>query len=316
MIIAALCFQLSSAFGQQCVALDAPLPLEIPHPRIAERDFVLRPLCDMAPSVALPLPASAATATSPSPSMASLLSRLPVDAAMRRVLPLTRGHHALDKQRRDAAADTRLLWRWGERTFVMGILNATPDSFSDGGVHANLDSAVAAAHRMLADGVDMLDIGGVSTRPGADAVGVHDELARVVPLVRALRSGAHAIRVPISIDTQSAEVARACVAAGADMINDVSAGVADTRMLPTVAELGVPYCAMHMRGTPATMQRAPHTAYGDGSVGEVTRVVRAELAARAEAALRAGVRRWNIILDPGLGACHHGEIWYLLFCPF
>jgi dihydropteroate synthase len=173
----------------------------------------------------------------------------------------------------------------------MGIVNATPDSFSDGGRYHARDAAVAQAERLVAEGADLVDLGGESTRPGAADVPVPEEIARVVPVIAALRS--RGVRVPISIDTRKAEVARAALDAGADLVNDV-AGLADPALARLVAERGVPVVIMHMRGTPADM--AAHAEYGD-----VVAEVIAELAAALARAEAAGVRRDRVILDPGIG---------------
>ncbi len=173
----------------------------------------------------------------------------------------------------------------------MGILNVTPDSFSDGGRFATLDSATDRAERMIAEGADILDIGGESTRPGSEPTSEAEELARVIPVVEALaaRSG-----VPLSIDTRRSAVARAAVAAGATMWNDVTALGGDAGSLPVAAGLGCKVVLMHMRGEPATMQRNPRY---DDVLAEVV----AWLAARADAAMAAGVARERIWLDPGIG---------------
>ncbi len=176
-----------------------------------------------------------------------------------------------------------------DRPRIMGILNVTPDSFSDGGQLPDPAAVVARARAMAAD---ILDIGGESTRPGAEPVPVADEVARVVPAIRALRDAG--IATPISVDTRKAEVAAAALDAGADMVNDVSAGLYDPAMLPLVAARGVPVCLMHARGDPRTMQDDPR--YGD-----VVTEVAAHLSDRADAALAAGVRPEAILLDPGIG---------------
>ena len=175
-----------------------------------------------------------------------------------------------------------------DRARVMGIVNVTPDSFSDGGAHA--DAAIAHGLRLVEEGADLLDVGGESTRPGAAAVPVEEELARVLPVVEALaaRTG-----VPISIDTSKPEVMRAAVAAGAGMINDVCA-LAREGALDAAAELGVPVVLMHMRGEPRSMQEAP--AYDD-LVAEVHRF----LADRIFAAELAGIPRARLVVDPGFG---------------
>ena len=178
------------------------------------------------------------------------------------------------------------------RPLLMGILNVTPDSFSDGGQFVELDAACIAAERMVAEGADIIDIGGESTRPGAHSVDAATQIARVLPVVAALvkRLPAH---IAISIDTRSAEVARALLGAGARIINDVAAGN-DAGMFEAVAEHGGAIVLMHMQGTPATMQQAPH-------YENVVTEVAAFLRARAAAAQAAGIPQDNIALDPGIG---------------
>ena len=173
---------------------------------------------------------------------------------------------------------------------VMGILNVTPDSFSDGGRFTGRDDALREAERMLAEGVDILDIGGESTRPGATGVSAAEELDRVVPVIEAL---AGITGKPVSIDTSKAEVMRAAVAAGAEMINDVRA-LREDGALEAAAELGVPVCLMHMQGQPRTMQQDPD--YAD-VVGEIARF----LEERVAACMQAGISRKRIVLDPGFG---------------
>lgn len=174
---------------------------------------------------------------------------------------------------------------------IMGILNLTPDSFSDGGHHAYGEAAVARGLAMVAAGADILDLGGESTRPGSDPVSVGDEIARVVPVIKALRQAWDGV---ISIDTMKPQVARAAVEAGASLWNDVTALTYAPDSLETAADLGCQLVLMHMRGEPKTMQDAPH--YED-----VVAEVAAELGARAEAAMAAGVARDKIWLDPGIG---------------
>lgn len=187
-------------------------------------------------------------------------------------------------------------WRIGGdlRTFhapmVMGILNTTPDSFHARSRQSTVDEALRTAERMLNDGAAILDIGGASTRPGAEEVPVDVELQRVVPVIAAL--AARFTEALLSVDTYRAAVASAAVEAGAGLVNDIGAGLLDTAMLPTVASLHVPYIAMHMQGTPATMQDAPH--YADVA-GEVTLF----LDQRLNAAHQAGIA--DVVLDPGLG---------------
>ena len=178
------------------------------------------------------------------------------------------------------------------RTAVMGVLNVTPDSFSDGGRFVDTGAAVAHAARLVAQGADLLDIGGESTRPGAPEVPEGDEIQRVVPVITALRAAG--IDTPITIDTRKAAVARAAVQAGASAVNDVSALRHDPRMAETCADLGVPVALMHMRGTPQTMQEAP-------VYGSVVAEVSAWLEARMDAAVAAGIGRHRLCVDPGIG---------------
>ncbi|WP_101925486.1 MULTISPECIES: dihydropteroate synthase [Luteimonas] len=173
---------------------------------------------------------------------------------------------------------------------VMGIVNVTPDSFSDGGAHDTTDAAIAHGLRLAAEGADLLDIGGESTRPGAEAVPIEEELRRVIPVIEGL---ARATAVPISIDTSKPEVMRAAVAAGAGLINDVH-GLRRDGAMAAAAELGVPVVLMHMQGEPGAMQAAPDY---DDVVGEVHRF----LAERIFSAEMAGIDRKRIVVDPGFG---------------
>ena len=177
-----------------------------------------------------------------------------------------------------------------DRPNVMGIVNVTPDSFSDGGDRLNVAAAVRAAQSMT--GADILDIGGESTRPGADYVPDAEEIRRVVPVIKAIREAG--ITTPISIDTRKASVAAASLEAGADLVNDISAGHFDAAMFSLVAEKSVPVCLMHSPPDPKTMQNDPH--YDD-----VCREVYDALEERIEAALASGIPRENIIADPGIG---------------
>ena len=177
-----------------------------------------------------------------------------------------------------------------ERPVVMGIVNVTPDSFSDGGEHATTEAAVAHGRSLAAAGADVLDVGGESTRPGAEEVDAETELARVVPVVEAL-AGDGAV---VSVDTTKAAVARAAVGAGAAIVNDVSAGALDDELLPVVAELGVPYVLMHMLGTPRTMQQDPTY---DDVVADVFRF----LAVQLDRCVEAGIAAEHVLVDPGIG---------------
>ena len=185
-------------------------------------------------------------------------------------------------------------FKWGDRTYIMGVLNVTPDSFSDGGKFHTVDAALAQAARMVAAGADILDIGGESTKPGAVPVDERTELARVIPAIAAIRQHPHLHEIPISIDTTKATVAEAAILAGADIVNDVSGGKFDPQMLPTVGRLGVPYILMHMRGTPATMLQM--TDYGD-VVTEVYNFLQVQI----DRAIECGIDRSHIIIDPGIG---------------
>jgi len=176
------------------------------------------------------------------------------------------------------------------RVLVMGILNVTPDSFSDGGRFDRVETAVAQARRMADEGADILDIGGESTRPGAASVDAAAEIIRVVPVIEAIRAES---ALPISIDTMKAEVMRAAVTAGATMINDVNALRAPDA-LQAAAVLDVPVCLMHMQGEPRTMQRAPH--YED-----VVKELLAFFRERIERCVEAGIERDRLIIDPGFG---------------
>lgn len=211
--------------------------------------------------------------------------------------------------------------RSNRRTTVMAILNVTPDSFSDGGKHSTSDTASLAAlaetvKGFVAAGATVIDVGGQSTAPGRPQVSAEEELARVVPAVKKIRADPAYDAIAISVDTYRASVAAAAMEAGADMINDVSAGDMDADMLPTVARLGATVCLMHMRGTPETMselnqydaaegETAPASSGGGGE--SIIEAVARELLARVEAAEAAGIRRWRIVLDPGLGFAKVGD---------
>jgi len=186
----------------------------------------------------------------------------------------------------------RLLVDFGKRPYIMGVLNVTPDSFSDGGRFLQPQDALEQARRLIAEGADILDVGGESSRPGSDPVTVEEELRRVLPVVEKL---ANESPVPISIDTTKAEVARRALQAGAAMINDISALRFDPRLAEVVAEANVPLCLMHMRGEPKTMQQGP-IVYRD-----LLREIGAFLQDAMERAQAAGIDRDKIILDPGIG---------------
>ncbi len=189
-----------------------------------------------------------------------------------------------------------------DRTLVWGVLNVTPDSFSDGGRWLAREAAVAQGLRLHAQGADVVDVGGESTRPGATRVPLEDELARVLPVVSALAEAG----VVVSIDTMRHAVATAAVAAGAQVVNDVSGGLADPGMLGAVADLRVPYVAMHWRGHSTDME-------GLATYADVVSEVARELEARLAAAVAAGVAERRVVLDPGLGFAKRSEHnWALL----
>lgn len=179
----------------------------------------------------------------------------------------------------------------GERTLIMGILNVTPDSFSDGGQFLDIEEALAHAETMIAEGADIIDVGGESTRPGGEPVSIDEEIRRVVPVIEALTQRT---KVPISVDTTKSEVARAALDAGAAIVNDISALRFDFYIADAVARAGAGLVLMHSRGTPATMHRLPPVA---DIMHEVTHSLRASI----NMAERRGVKRESIAIDPGIG---------------
>jgi dihydropteroate synthase len=186
---------------------------------------------------------------------------------------------------------------WGQRTYLMGILNVTPDSFSDGGQFNTVSAALAQAQAMVAAGADIIDIGGQSTRPGAEQITLTEELDRVLSVLQVIRPE---ISIPISVDTTRADVAKAAVLSGADIVNDISGGTFDAEMLSTVANLDVPIMLMHIRGTPQTMQQ--QTDYQD-LIGDIYSF----LSQQINAAIAAGIQHEKIIIDPGIGFAKNYE---------
>jgi dihydropteroate synthase/2-amino-4-hydroxy-6-hydroxymethyldihydropteridine diphosphokinase len=265
--------------------------LVIPHCRLQEREFVLAPLIDLAGRDLKPPKATEDLALTPEnvnhATLGDLLDDLVVsrqkessdEPSTTRLIPLPRGRSLLFDQ-----------------TLIMGILNVTPDSFSDGGKWtSSVDKSVERAMEMVDEGATIIDIGGESTRPGAKEIHVEEQIARTVPVIQAIRKRSK--DVVLSIDTRHADVARAAVEAGADIVNDVSAGTFDPDLLSVVAEKGVPIIMMHSRGTPESMQSL--TNYDDEG-GVVEGVIEA-LLERSRAAEEAGIPRWMQILDPGIG---------------
>jgi dihydropteroate synthase len=180
---------------------------------------------------------------------------------------------------------------WGKRTYIMGILNVTPDSFSDGGQFNTLETALIQAKILINSGADIIDIGGQSTRPGSQQISFEEELNRVIPIIKLLRQETS---IPISIDTTRASVADAAIEAGADLVNDVSGGTFDSQMFAVVAKLKVPIILMHIRGNPQTMQQL--TDYTD-LIEEVIQWLNIQL----NLAMEAGIKRSHLIIDPGIG---------------
>ena len=178
-----------------------------------------------------------------------------------------------------------------ERTLIMGILNVTPDSFSDGGQFDSVDQALAHAEQMISEGADIVDVGGESTRPGGEPVSVEEEIRRVVPVVEAL---SERFSTPVSVDTTKSEVARAALDAGAAIVNDISALRFDFYVADAVARAGAGLVLMHSRGTPATMHRLP-------PVADIMEEVTSSLRASINMAERRGVARESIVIDPGIG---------------
>ncbi|CAG8656755.1 13796_t:CDS:2, partial [Cetraspora pellucida] len=247
--------------------------LVIPHPSMCEREFVLRPLCDIAKRFEHPKLYKTCE---------QLLSQhlkspnYDKNNIVRKVLPIQNSK-----------------WIWNSKTYIMGVINVTPDSFSDGGQFYSVESAVSHAEKLVAEGADILDIGGMSTKPNADEIPVEEELARVIPVIQAIRSKGMT-DIPISIDTYRAAVAEKAIAAGANLINDVSGGHLDPDMYRIMAKTNIPICLQHMRGNSKTMLKL--TQYED-----IITDICSELFERVERAIEAGVKRWNIIIDPGIG---------------
>ncbi|KAI0008788.1 Dihydropteroate synthase [Xylariaceae sp. FL0662B] len=259
--------------------------LKIPHIGIAEREFVLRPLAELIPHKSI-------DSSKPWKLIQDYLNELPLlSEPLSTLTPICTTVRPLNAL------------KLARKTHLMAILNITPDSFSDGGIHTpdSLRDTVLAFAR---SGATMIDIGGQSTAPGKLEVSAEEEISRVLPVIELIRSLPETRDVAISIDTYRASVAEAAVCAGADIVNDVSAGLLDPDMLPTMARLGKTVCLMHMRGNPSTMSKL--NSYPDDGGGLIAAIAR-ELLERVAAAEAAGVRRWRVILDPGLGFAKVGE---------
>lgn len=314
--------------------------LTIPHAGIPERDFVLRPLAEWVSPRRLfiaihhgatrltrnnrLIPSKAIYPSNPWKFTQDYLNELPPsNPPLTTLTPLSASHPPLQAHKPD------------RKTHVMAILNMTPDSFSDGGSHTSPASSPLAdtIRHFVASGATMIDVGGQSTAPNRPEVSAQEELSRVLPAIKLIRSLPESKDILISVDTYRASVAEAAVIAGADIINDVSAGAMDADMLPTMARLGKTVCLMHMRGTPATMSSlndygtsvgstsngstgnastSTSTSRGSGDKGNsndggLVPTIAKELLARVQAAEAAGIRRWRIILDPGIGFAKVGE---------
>ncbi len=255
--------------------------LTIPHKLMLEREFVLRPLADLIPQERLPRPHNTR-------SIAAHLAALDKEASNGRALAVTQLAPNLPPSR--ASNSER-------QTLVMAILNVTPDSFSDGDMRRLCDEDVleSTIREFILSGASIIDVGGQSTRPNAKRLSPNEELARTLPAIKLIRSIPEGSKIAISVDTFYAEVAKAAIEAGADIINDVSAGTLDTEMLTTAARLRKTIIMMHMRGDPSTMNSM--TSYPEGVIQGVGQ----ELLQRVRAAETAGIARWRIILDPGIG---------------
>ncbi|KAK4777843.1 hypothetical protein SAY87_018030 [Trapa incisa] len=188
------------------------------------------------------------------------------------------------------------LWDWSKQTSIMGILNLTPDSFSDGGIHQSVNSAVSHVRSMIMEGADIIDLGAQSTRPSATLISPQEELSRLLPVLEAVLAMPEMEGKLISVDTFYSDVAREAVKKGAHLVNDVSAGKLDSEMFKVVAELEVPYIAMHMRGDPSTMQNKENVQYKN-----VCKEIASELYSRVNEAETSGIPAWRMIIDPGIG---------------
>ncbi|KAK4052540.1 trifunctional dihydropteroate synthetase [Microbotryomycetes sp. JL221] len=254
--------------------------LQVPHASIAEREFVLRPLVDLVPDYRHPKLKKTSVEL-----LSKLIMAVEGKSTVRQVFPLS---------------PSKVVTVPVSRTLVMSIINTTPDSFSDGGDHFATQDAVTAAFKHLELGVDILDVGGMSTRPGAADVSAKEESNRVVPFIQSVRQ--QNPEAVISVDTFRAPVALAAIESGASIINDVCGGQGDVDMLSVMSSTDVPVILMHSRGTPQTMSSM--TTYEND---DVVKGVRTEMADMVRKALNAGVKRWNIMIDPGIGFAKIGQ---------
>ncbi|PKI62462.1 hypothetical protein CRG98_017086 [Punica granatum] len=259
--------------------------LTVPHERIWERPFVMAPLIDLLGlDVDNDTVASWHSMSVQSSGLHESWQKLGGESligkeGMKRVLPVG-----------------NWLWDWSEKTSIMGILNLTPDSFSDGGMYQSVEAAVSHVRSMITEGADMIDLGAQSTRPSAELISPREELNRLLPVLEAVLEMPEMEGKFVSVDTFYSEVAREAVNRGAHLVNDVSAGKLDSQMFKAVAELKVPYIAMHMRGDPSTMQNNENVQYQD-----VCKEITSELYSRVKEAELSGIPAWRIIIDPGIG---------------
>ena len=293
--------------------------LEVPHPRMSERGFVLEPMCDLERIVMKEEKEKRGGGNHHSSAdggivhpifnktMSELLNSLLLNQNNNNNNATTTTASNGDEQAVRVLPLPRNRMLTFNKTLIMGILNVTPDSFSDGGSTYSNSSELAALHalQLHRDGADIIDVGGESTRPGADEMDVQTEMDRVIPVITRIRQTSP--DVPISIDTRHSTVARAAIEAGADIVNDVSGGTHDGDMFSCVASLGVPMIIMHMRGNPRTMQSLTNYSSDNGDDdddddddGVVSGVAR-ELMQRSTAAELAGIPRWLQVVDPGIG---------------
>ncbi|GAB2295911.1 hypothetical protein Dimus_030059 [Dionaea muscipula] len=284
-------------YGKYTVNTD---DLTIPHERIWERPFVMAPLIDLLGSSFESddddTVASWHSLSKFSGGLYEAWEKLGGESLfgndkMRRVIPIGNNDN-----------NNNILWDWSKRTSVMGVLNLTPDSFSDGGKYQSVESAVAQVHRMISDGADIIDLGAQSTRPLASRVSVEEELDRLIPILEACRCIATAEGKLLSVDTFYSKVALEAVNNGAHIVNDVSGGKLDADMFRVVAGLEVPYVATHMRGDPTTMQNSDNLQYDN-----VVEQVASELNSRVRDAELSGIPAWRVIVDPGIGFSKNTE---------
>lgn len=265
--------------------------LTIPHERIWERPFVMAPLMDVMGS------------TMESDTVASWHSFSKLSGGLFESWEKLGGESLIGKNGLKRVLPTgNVLWDWSLKTSMMGILNLTPDSFSDGGKFQSVEAAVSQVRFMILEGADIIDIGAQSTRPMASRLSAQEELDRLIPVLDAVLKMPEVEGKLLSVDTFHSEVASEAIGKGAHIVNDVSAGQLDPNMLDVVAGLKVPYVAMHMRGNPSTMQNSENLQYDN-----VCEQVASELYLRVRDAELSGIPAWRIIIDPGIGFSKNTE---------